>query len=76
LPEFVELEVTVCVAIPLFVQQTVVPTGTVTDEGENYKSTIEIVVEPVGHVVVAAGADRGPPGNPSRIPPATSASSA
>jgi hypothetical protein len=41
-------EVAVCVICPLFVQQTVVPTGTVTLAGSKKLSPIEICIEPPG----------------------------
>ena len=41
-------EVAVCVIWPVFVQQTVVPTGTVTLAGSKNRSPIAICVDPVG----------------------------
>jgi hypothetical protein len=41
-------EVAVCVIWPLFVQQTVVPTGTVTSAGSKKLSPIAICVDPPG----------------------------
>jgi hypothetical protein len=42
-------ELTVCGISPLFVQQTVVPTGTVRVPGRKSKSTIETCVAPGSH---------------------------
>jgi hypothetical protein len=42
-------ELTVCGMSPLFVQQTVVPTATVSMSGSNAKSTIDTRVDPGSH---------------------------
>ena len=71
------LAVTVWVTVEdVFVQQTVVPTGTLTVAGEKPKSKIVILVSPEPHGVVAAGADAVPPGRARRMPTANSAISA
>ena len=51
-------EVAECAIWPLFVQQTVVPGGTVTGSGWNAKSTIAISVEPTAQ---DDGVDRDAP---------------
>jgi hypothetical protein len=70
------LEVTVWATAPVLVQQTVVPTGTLTLAGMNPKSKMVILVSPDPQGVVAAGADRVPPGRARRMPAADSAISA
>ena len=44
-------DVAVCVVWPVFVQQTVVPTGTVMSAGSKKKSPIAICVDPPGQAV-------------------------
>jgi hypothetical protein len=61
---------------PLFVQQTVVPNGTVRLEGVKAYSVIETIVSPAWQGVVAAGAESGPPGRASSSPATSAAASA
>jgi hypothetical protein len=48
-------EVTVCEVVSLFVQQTVVPTGTVTSAGSKEKSWMLTIVSPASQTTVPAG---------------------
>jgi hypothetical protein len=70
-------EVTVWVATPLFVQQTVVPGATDSDDGVKEKSTIETVASPASQGVATVGeAEPAPLGRTRRTPAANAASSA
>jgi hypothetical protein len=62
--------------VPLLIQQTVVPTGTVRLAGVKSYSLIDTTASAAWQGVVAAGADSGPPGRASNSPATNAAESA